>query len=164
MPETTEHRSAPGTTLRGREAVRNAFSQLVTRAQRELTVFAVRPDPFYFDESFTAGLATFAARHGHNHARLLVDDAARFGRDHTRLAEVVRRLSDAIQLREIGEYDRGRCDLFLLRDRREYLTLEDGAAIEGRTGEARREAVTLSEAFEAMWERGTPAALRPLGL
>lgn len=166
MPQTaTDPRSPPGTALRGREAVRDALPALPGRAQRELSLFAVRPDPYYLDsERFVAELAGFAARHRHNRARLLVDDPAWLAREHTRLTELLRRLSDGIELREIAEHDRGRSDLFLLIDRREYLVLEDGAAVEGRAGRTRREAIALAEAFEAMWERANAAFLRPLGL
>lgn len=166
MPETkAEHRSAQGAVLRGREAVRDAFVPLLGRAQREVVLFAVHPDPFFFDaEHFVAELAAFAARHRHNVARLLVDDPTRLSREHTRLTKVLRRLSDGIQMRQIAEHDRGRSDLFLLIDRREYLVLDDGAGIDGHAGVTRREAIALSEAFEAMWERGTPASPRPLGL
>lgn len=167
MPEktTADHRSAPGAVLRGREVVRAALVTVVGRAQRELALFAVRPDPFYLDaEPFIAGLAAFAARHRQNRARLLIDDPARLAREHARLAEVLRRLSDAVELREIAEPDRGRSDLFLLVDRREYLTLDDGAAVEGRAGQGRPEAMALVDAFEAMWDRASPASLRPLGL
>lgn len=166
MPETkTEHRSAQGAVLRGREAVRDAFAPLLVRARREVALFAVHPDPFYLDaEHFVDALAAFATRHRHNLARLLVDDPARLFREHIRLAGVMRRVSDGIQVREMAEHDRGRSDLFLLIDRREYLVLDDAAGIDGRVGAARREAIALSETFEAMWERGTPSPPRPLGL
>lgn len=155
----------PSTLLQGREAVRAALPPLLGRAQRDVLLFAVRPDPYYFDtEPFAAELAAFASRHRQNRARFLVDDPARLAREHTRLADALHRLTDVVQLREIAEHDRGRADVFLLIDRRAYLVLEDGAAMEARAGETPREAVALAEGFEAMWERAIPAFLRPLGL
>lgn len=167
MPESraVNQESAEGTGLRGREALRDAMPPLLARAQREVAVFAARPEPSYLDnERFVAELAAFAARHRQNLVRLLVDDPVVLAREHVRLAEVLRRLSDAIQVRGIAEHDRGRPDLFVLIDRREYLLLPDGSGIDGRHGAARREAIALSETFEDMWARGIPASLRPLGL
>jgi hypothetical protein len=167
MPETRIANDKPvgGTRLRGRDVIRETMPPLLGRARREVVVFAAHPEPSYLDtEPFVAELAAFVARHRQNRARLLVDDPARLAREHVRLAEALRRVSDSIEVREIAEHDRGRSDLFVLVDGREYLVLEDCAGIEGRAGDTRREAIALAEAFEAMWERGIPAALRPLGL
>jgi len=153
--------------VRGAEAVQAAVLALIERAERALAVYAPLLEPVLFNGTApTRALAQFAARHRSNTVRLLVDDAAQALRDNDRLANVSRRLSDAIKWHEVETEARGGGELFVIADGRACLYLPDRLRNDAEWAEVKdRLPVDLQQRFDALWERSRPATtLSPVGL
>lgn len=164
---------APGTptpasrVLRDRAGMSEFITQLAEGAQREIVAFAPQLDPTLFDSvSFVRALARFAARHRHNRARILVEDAAQAIRDNDNLISLCRKLGEYIQLRRVDEAHIGLRELFVVADRRSYLHQEDLARLECVADPAGKQAaVRLALRFEQMWDRShVPEGLHTPGL
>jgi hypothetical protein len=146
-------------TLKDREAIRDRIASLVESARRELIVFVPQMDAYFFNGADVArSLASFAARHRYNRARLLVEDATQTLRDNDRLVGVCRRLSEFIQLRQVSEQHLGLREMFVIVDGVSYLHQLDVTEPECVVEPAgRKRAAELCRRFEAMWERSEPA-------
>jgi hypothetical protein len=153
--------------LRERSEIAAQIATLVSQARREIALFAPELDPALFNTAaLDHALIGFATNHRHNHARLLVEDAQQAVRDNTRLVELARRLSDFVDLRQVGEEHIGRRELFVLVDREGYLHQRDLTHPECLLDlHGHREAVELTQRFQEMWDRSQPiAAIRTTGL
>ncbi len=153
--------------IRGRDEIRDHIAALVERAGREVAVFAPQYDAFYFNTARLAdALARFAARHRQNRARVLVEDTEQLLRDNERVVELIRRFSDAIELRQLDEQDVGLRELWVCTDHNGYLQQLDVAKPECVVDfNNRQEAAALVRRFDEVWNRGVPLpGVRTLGL
>ena len=153
--------------VRGAEAIQAAVLALIECAERALAIYAPLLEPALFNgTAHTRALAQFAARHRSNTIRLLVDDAAQAVRDNDRLANLSRRLSDAITWHEVETEARGGGELFVIADGRRCLYLPDRLRNDAEWAEVKdRLPVDLQQRFDALWERSQPATtLSPVGL
>jgi len=152
---------------RGEQAIAEHIAALAEHASHEFDVFAPQLDPRWFDTGrLHRALASFAARHRHNRARILVEDAAQAVRDNNRVVELARRLSDFVEIRQVAESDRGLRELFVLADRNAMLHQQDVTRIEAlvETG-GQRAGVELRLRFKSMWDRSEPIPeIRTAGL
>lgn len=153
--------------LRERGEIAAQIATLISQARREIALFAPELEPALFNTTaLDHALIGFATGHRHNRARLLVEDAQQAVRDNTRLVELARRLSEFVEIRQVGEEHVGRHELFVLVDREGYLHQHDLAHPECLLDlHGRREAVELAQRFQLMWDRSQPiAAIRTAGL
>ncbi len=168
----TSHNQKPGNAeqrllLRDRDAIRDHIVALVEQARREIVVSAPRFDGHFFNTArFSEALASFAIRHRHNQARLLVEDARQLVQDNDRLIGLSRRLSDFIHIRQVDEEHSGMQDMFILTDRNGYLHQQDIERHECLVDfNGRNKAMALASRFEEMWEHGVLVpAIRTVGL
>src|SRR3972149_5479078 len=170
--ETTKNSSAPEAPpqrriIRDRHEVSDFLVVLAENATREIVIFAPRLDGAYFNTSrFARALASFAARHRQNLARIVIEDAEQAIRDNDQLVGLCRRLSDFIHIRQVAEEHLGIREMFVVVDHRGYLHQQDTAkpdcVIHPRD---RHEAVLLTRRFNELWDRSEPVvALRAAGL
>ncbi|GEM_PF-691683 len=154
-------------TLKDRDAIRDRIASLVESARREIIVFAPQMDAHFFNGSLLArALASFAAGHQSNRARLLIEDVAQTLRDNDRIVMLCRRLSDFIQLRQVGEEHLGFREMFVIVDGVSYLRQLDVTKPECVVEPAgRKRAAELRQRFENMWARSEAAqGLQAAGL
>lgn len=165
-PAPTNPPAAPET-ARGEEAIGDRIAALAEGTFHEFDVFAPQLDPRWFNTGrLHRALGSFATRHRHNRARLLVEDAAQAVRDNNRLVELARRLSDFVEIRQVGESDRGLRELFVLADRNAVLHQQDVTRVEAivETG-GRRAGAELRMRFQGLWDRSEPIPeIRTTGL
>ena len=159
QPDNTEPRIG-ASVLKERDGIRDAVAALIGQARREIIVFAPQMDAHFFNNSQLArSLASFAARHQYNRARLLIEDASQVLRDNDRIVALCRRLAEFIQLRQVGEEHLGFREMFLIVDGTSYLhqldVTEPECVVEPS---GRKRAVELRQRFESMWDRSEPAA------
>jgi hypothetical protein len=167
---TSEDAAQPKTgpsVLESREDIRDAVNALIGLARRDIILFAPQMESFFFNGAQLGQmLASFAARHRNNRARLLVEDAAQVLRDNDRLIGLCRRFAEFIQLRQVGEEHRGLREMFVIVDDVSYMhqpdITEPKCIVEpsGRKycGDARRR-------FDLMWDRSEPlSGLNTAGL
>lgn len=153
--------------IRNRSEVSDFLAILVESATREIVVFAPRLDGTYFNNSrFARALASFAARHRQNLARIVIEDTEQALRDNDRLVGLCRRLSDFIHMQKVAEEHLGINEMFVVVDHRGYLHQQDTAkpdcVIHLHDG---HEAVLLTRRFNELWDRSEPiVALRAAGL
>ncbi|MCR4300574.1 MAG: hypothetical protein NUV51_03115 [Sulfuricaulis sp.] len=153
--------------IRGRAEIGDFLSMLVENATREVTIFAPLLDDAYFNNSrFARALASFAARHRQNLARIVIEDAEQAIRDNDRLVGLCRRLSDFIHMQQVAEEHLGMREMFIVVDHRAYLHQSDIAkpdcVAHPHDG---HEAVLLARRFNELWDRSEPIiALRAAGL
>lgn len=157
--ETGANPSSLPITITERDAIRDRIASLIESARREIIIFSPQMDAYFFNGSqATRSLASFAARHRYNRARLLIEDAGQSLRDNDRVVELCRRLSEFIQLRQVGEEHLGLREMFVIVDGVSYLHQLDVTEPECVVEPAgRKRAVELRSRFEHMWERSEPA-------
>lgn len=153
--------------IRDRSEVSDFLAMLVENATREIVIFAPQLDSAYFNTSrFSRALASFAARHRQNLARIVIEDTDQAIRDNDRLVGLCRRLSDFIHMQQVAEEHLGIREMFLVVDHRGYLHQQDTASpncvIHPNDG---HEAILLTRRFNELWDRSEPiVALRAAGL
>lgn len=153
--------------LHDRQEISDFLAVLVENATREIVIFAPMLDGAFFNTSrFARALASFAARHRQNLARIVVEDIEQAMRDNDRLVSLCRRLSDFIHMQRVAEEHIGMREMFVVVDHRGYLRQEDLAkpncVAHPKDG---HEAVMLARRFNELWDRSEPiAALRAAGL
>jgi hypothetical protein len=153
--------------VRDRDEIRNTLTALAQSAAREIMIFTPHLDGYLFNSGrFARALASFAARHRHNRARILVEDTEQALRDNDRVIELCRRLSDFIELRRVGEEHLGLREMFVVVDQRSCLYQQDLAKPDTVVHTQNvREALLLARRFNALWDRSDPIpALRTAGL
>lgn len=141
--------------IKGRDQIRDRIAELAEQARREVVIFAPQLDPHFFNTArLGRALASFAARHRHNLARLLVEDGGQALRDNDRVADLGRRLGDLIHIRQVSEEYVGHREMFVIVDRTACLHQLDTDKPECLAG-ARlgRDTVELVERFDEWWER-----------
>jgi hypothetical protein len=146
--------------LKSREDIRDAIAALIGLARRDIVLFTPQMEAFFFNGSQLGQmLASFAAKHQQNRARILVEDAAQVLRDNDRLVSLCRRFSAFIQLRQVGEEHRGYREMFLVVDGISYLHQPDITEPECVVEPAgRKYCVDVKRRFEQMWDRSEPLA------
>lgn len=170
--ETAKNSSNPETNpqrriIRDRAEVSDFLAKLAENATREIVIFAPRLDGTFFNSSrFARALASFAARHRQNLARIVVEDTEQTLRDNDRLVGLCRRLSDFIHMQQVAEEHLGIREMFMVVDHRSYLYQQDMAkpdcVAHPRDG---HEAVLLTRRFNELWDRSEPiVTLRATGL
>jgi hypothetical protein len=153
--------------IRDRAVVGDFLATLAENATREIVIFAPRLDGAFFNSSrFARALASFAARHRQNLARIVVEDTEQALRDNDRLVGLCRRLSDFIHMHQVAEEHLGIREMFMVVDHRGYLHQQDNdkpdCVAHPRDG---HEAVLLTRRFNELWDRSEPiVALRATGL
>lgn len=153
--------------IRDRTEVSDFLAMLAENATREIVIFAPRLDGAYFNNSrFARALASFAARHRQNLARIVIEDVEQSLRDNDRLVGLCRRLSDFIHMHQVAEEHLGMREMFVVADHRAYLHQQDidksDCVAHPRDG---HEAVRLTRRFNELWDRSEPiVALRAAGL
>ena len=170
--ETAKNSSAPEAApqrriIRDRTEVGDFLALLAENATREIVIFAPRLDGAYFNSSrFARALASFAARHRQNLARIVVEDTQQTLRDNDRLVGLCRRLSDFIHMHRVAEEHLGIREMFVVVDHRGYLHQQDTDKPDCVTHpHDSHEAVLLTRRFNELWDRSEPiAALRATGL
>jgi hypothetical protein len=155
--DTTDAKARPSV-LRTREDIRDAIAATVGLGRREIVVFAPQLDAFFYNGSqLGRSLASFAASHQQNRARILVEDAGQVLRDNDRLVTICRRMSEFIQLREVAEQHRGLREMFVIVDGGSYLHQIDVTEPECVVDPfGRQKAALLRQRFNSMWERSEP--------
>lgn len=153
--------------IRDRTETGNFLAMLAETARREIVIFAPGLDGAYFNNArFARALASFAARHRQNLARIVTEDVEQAMRDNDRLVGLCRRLSDFIHLHQVGEEHLGIREMFMVVDHHGYLHQPDTAkpdcVAHSHDG---HEAVELTRRFNELWGRSEPIpALRAAGL
>jgi hypothetical protein len=154
-------------TLRERGEIAAQIATLVSQARREIALFAPSLDPELFNTAaLDHALISLATSHRHNRARLLVEDASQVVRDNARLVQLARRLSEFVEIRQVGDEHIGLREFFVLVDREGYLHQLDLGRPECLLDlHGRREAAELARRFQEMWDRSEPiASIRTAGL
>ena len=153
--------------IKDRGEISGFLAELVEHATREIVIFAPRLDNVLFNTTrFSRALASFAARHRQNQARIVVEDTNQALRDNDRLVGLCRRLSDFIHMHRVAEEHLGMRIMFVVVDRSGYL-LQTDTTRPDCTAASRdpRMAVQLARRFNGMWDRSEPiASLRAAGL
>ncbi len=153
--------------IRNRIEISDFLAVLAENATREIVIFAPRLDGAYFNNSrFARALASFAARHRQNLARIVIEDAEQAIRDNDRLVGLCRRLSDFIHMHQVAEEHLGIRETFMVVDHRGYLHQQDTDKPDCVTHPHDvREAVLLTRRFNELWDCSEPiVALRAAGL
>ena len=165
---TNEEKSTPQRRIiRDRKEVTEILTALVESATREIVIFAPQLDGTLFNSMrFARALASFSARHRHNLARIVVEDAEQAIRDNDRLVGLCRRLSDFIHMHQVSEEHIGIREMFVVVDHRSYLHQEDIAKhecfVHPHDG---HQAVMLARRFNELWDRSNPIlSIRSAGL
>jgi sugar-specific transcriptional regulator TrmB len=157
----------PRRVIRGRDEVGDFLAGLVESATREIVIFTPQIDGSLFNTPrFARALASFAARHRNNLARIVVEDTDQALRDNDRLVGLCRRLSDFIHMHQVAEEHLGIREMFLVVDHRGYLHQQDIAKPDC-VAEAHNvhDAVLLARRFNELWDRSEPIpALHSAGL
>jgi hypothetical protein len=162
-----EPAASPRAVVSDPEQVRERLAQLAEGARHDVQLFAPQLDARLFNGArLTAALAHFVSQHRHSRVRFLVEDGEQALRDNQRVVELCRRLSDFIDLRQVGEAHRGLREAFLVADRAAYAHQQDVTQPQFVVDPSgRRTALELAGRFEAMWEQSEPVAgLRTAGL
>jgi len=165
---TASSKSAPERRIiRDRAEISDFLSTLAEQATREIVLYAPQLDGQFFNNSrFARALASFAARHRQNLARIVVEDTAQALRENDRLVGLCRRLSDFIHLRGVAEEHLGIREMFMVVDHRGYLHQQAVELPDCVTHpDNAHDAVILTRRFNELWDRSEPiAALHTSGL
>ena len=136
-------------------------------ATREIVIFAPQLDKTLFNTArFSRALASFAARHRHNLARIVVEDTEQAIRDNDRLVGLCRRLSDFIHMHRVADEHLGIREMFAVVDHSGYLLQQDIAKPDCiAASRDPRQAVQLARRFNELWDRSeSVVSLRSAGL
>ena len=153
--------------IKNRHEIGEVLSGLIENATREIVIFAPHLDGSLFNtSSFARALASFVARHRHNLARIVVEDAEQSIRDNDRLVLLFRRLSDFIHMHQVSEEHIGIREMFVVVDHRSCLYQADTSKHECISHfNDPHQAVTLARRFNELWDRSEPIqSLRSTGL
>lgn len=153
--------------IREHSEVSEFLARLAENATREIVIFAPQLDSSLFNTTrFARALASFAARHRHNMARIVVEDTEQTLRDNDRLVGLCRRLSDILHMHQVAEEHLGIREMFLVVDHRSYLHQVDISKPECIADpHDAHEAVLLARRFNELWDRSEAIlSLRASGL
>jgi len=151
----------------GREAVRENVAVAFDNARHSVSVYSPLLDPANFNQSrVIEALAKFCSGGRPNKARILVGHGDEMIRSNSRVADLARRFSDFIDIRQLNRDGGIPSDMFIVIDRDRYLHQPDSEKAECIVGlSTSHELGALSRRFEQLWERSEPVAgLHTLGL
>lgn len=142
-----------------RDALRAAQLELVRGARHELRIVTPALDATAFNGSAMAeALGRFIAGHRHNRARVVVEDTEHMLQTCARFVELVRRFSDLLLVRRLGEPHRGLREMFMLADHDSCLYQPDVALVDATLDQrAPKTAGALGQRFEEIWASTEPA-------
>lgn len=166
-PSANEKPEAQRRIIRNRGEISDFLAGLVEGATREIVIFAPHLDEALFNTArFSRALASFAARHRHNLARIVVEDSEQAVRDNDRLVGLCRRLSDFIHMHRVADEHVGIREMFAVVDHSGYLLQEDIAKPDCTVAPRDpRQAVQLARRFNELWDRSESiVSLRSAGL
>ena len=148
----------PRRVIRGRDEVADFLAGLAESATREIVIFAPQIDGALFNTPrFARALASFAARHRNNLARIVVEDTEQVLRDNDRLVGLCRRLSDFIHMHQVAEEHLGIREMFLVIDHRGFLHQQDVAKPDCvADSHNTHDAVLLARRFNELWDHSEP--------
>ena len=141
--------------LRSRVEAHDVMAGMLAQARRRVAIFAPLLDASLFNTSrVTQTLASFAAAHRHNLARVLVENSAQAVHDNGRIVELCRRFSDFMKMCQVDEDHTGLREMFVIIDDHAYLHQRDidNPDFLAATN-ARRDARPLILQYERMWDR-----------
>lgn len=151
----------------GRGALKENVALAFEKACHSISVYSPLLDPANFNQSrVIEALTKFCGGGRPNKARILVERGDETIRNNGRLADLARRFSDFVDIRQLSESSGAPSDMFVVVDRDGYLHQPDSEKAECIVQfSASHEVGALSRRFEQLWERSEPAAgLRVLGL
>lgn len=152
MPE-KEHRH-PTT----REALREAATDLIAQARRELMICSPALDPSLFNRAVLVDtLGHFIARQKRCRIRIVVEDTEQMLLSSVRLVELARRYSDILLIQRLGEPHHGLMEMFMVTDGTSCLHQPDIAVIDATLDlQAPHLAAPLARRFEEIWAASEP--------
>lgn len=144
--------------LERREEIRDRIATMIEGAHRSVAIFAPMIEPEYFStQRVTRLMSSFAARHRNNRMRILTEDEKYTVRYCVRLVDVVRRMSEFIGIRCVGEQHIGIHEMFVIVDNRTILHQEDTTRMEAvYLTHDRTAAAVLTQRFAEMWDHSMP--------
>lgn len=151
----------------GREALKENVAVAFENACHSISIYSPLLDPANFNQSRVVdALAKFCSGGRPNKARILVDRGDETIRSNSRLADLARRFSDFVELRQLSEGYGAPSDMFVVIDRDGYLHQPDSEKAECIVQfSASHEVGALSRRFEQLWERSEAIpGLHVLGL
>ncbi|MFQ5935165.1 MAG: hypothetical protein ACE5LB_01985 [Acidiferrobacterales bacterium] len=153
--------------VQSRAEARDIINQLFAQARRQIVIFAPALDGYFFNTSHVGQtLASFAAAHRNNMARVLVEHTSQAVRDNGRLVELCRRFTNFIKMRQVDEDDFGLREMFVIIDNSAYLHQRDVERVDYVAAlDAPRDARLLAVKYTRLWERShSIASILTLGL
>ncbi len=153
--------------VNGREAMRDAIADTFARAKRKLLIYAPTLDAGLLNSSQAIdALTSLCAGGPPNHVHVLVEQGDRTVRENGRLTNLARRVSDLVEIRQLGEDTPASAEMFVIVDRNGYLHQPDVDKAQCVIDlDDTTRAGAFSHRFDRMWERSDPiASLRVLGL
>ena len=147
--------------------LRDAIVKQLGHAHRHIAVFAPVMDGYCFNTAHVAQtLARFAASHRQNLVRVLVENDRQVLRDNERIIELIRRFSDFIKMRRVGERHIGLTEMFIITDSSGYLHQPDLTKADCLLDFTDRyKSSQLSRKFEQIWDASEPiTGVHPLGI
>ncbi len=144
----------------GREALQQNVAAACENARRAIAIYSPLLDPTQFNQSrFISALATFCAGGRPNKVRFLVDRGDETIRNNSRLSDLIRRFSDFIELRQLGDNSYAPTDTFVVIDRSGYVHQPDSNKAECIVDlHLSHEGSALFKRFEQLWERSEPVS------
>lgn len=96
---------------------RAAVAELVTRAQRSLSIYTPNLEPILYDQDcFLEPVKRLVLARGHARLRVLISDPARASREGNRFMQMARRLTSFIELRNVPPEFRNNPAAFIIAD------------------------------------------------
>lgn len=151
----------------GREEMSAAIAESIGKASRKLSIYAPSINPLFFNSAdAVAALASFCTAAPQNRVRFLVEQGDRTVRENGRLVNLARRISDLIEIRQLGEETAATAEMFMVVDNKGYLHQADSEKAQCVVDlEDTTRAGAFSNRFDRMWERSVViSGLHVLGL
>ncbi len=134
--------------------------EMVSQCRRHLDIVSRHLDPAIYDnDAFAEALKQLVLGSRRARVRLFIVDSRPLVHAGHRVIDVANRLSSFIELRAPAPQHKDFNEAFLVADKQGYIHRQFSDRFEGQADFAdRRRAAGLSDAFDDMWERGTPDA------
>lgn len=144
--------------LTGRDAVADGVARIIGRARRSVSVYAPLLEPALFNTpAVREALLRLTAGGRPNAARILVEQGDATIRNNGRIVDLAQRISDFVQIRQLGEESPATMEMYVLIDRDGYLHQKDFGTtqciIDFSTASQRG---ALARRFDQLWERSEP--------
>jgi hypothetical protein len=112
---------------------RAAVAELVTRAQRSLSIYTPNLEPILYDQDcFLEPVKRLVLARGHARLRVLISDPARASREGNRFMQMARRLTSFIELRNVPAEYRNNPVAFIIADDRSIVYRPQASRWDGR--------------------------------